>query len=134
PDPPSILGATMKTILASLVTLALGCATAPAETLYLVRNGESRAVIVSADQRHAASAELLRDYAEKVTGVKLDIVDAAPAAGESPRVVIRLGGLDLLPAGIDAESLDREGFILFADPRGLTIAGATPWGVEYGVF
>ncbi len=108
--------------------------------LRLVDNGKLQAAVIvpeAADTQTMAAAELLVEYIERASGAKLPIQLEGKledkGAVHQPVVYVGSGHLvQSLNLGID--KLDADGFVIHADPNGqIVIAGATPWGTEFGV-
>ncbi len=110
------------------VAIFLGlCFTLPAAgQVSLVRDGEARAVVVTADEptetAEYAAAELVR-HVEQATGVQLDTVVESEAP-EAPHTRVYIGVTETGPHhGVDADNLPREAYILRSVGNDLLIAG-----------
>ena len=89
-----------------------------------------RAVDASPSVKYAA--EELRDFTERMTGVRLPIVEVGEVSGVSlPRKAIVLGNAARLAAG---KKVDDDAFRLVARPPHLYVEGSDVRGVLYGVY
>ena len=135
-------GATMRIQLIGFLSAAVLCTpSASAAPVTLVRDGRASAVIVVPDGPPQRAVAELRDYIEKATGAKLDIVPESGLTGDPPRGSrIFVGACQAAKRVVDLAQLQPEGFViktegndLFIVGRDKTVAGLDMEGTHYGV-
>ena len=104
--------------------------------MYIVQNGKSDFVIVTADSSDECiqtAANELQTYLEKISGAELEIVSEADFDGEK---AIVLGETELQKSikSIDRSQIKEDGFVLYSDGAYLLIAGEDSRGTLYGVY
>lgn len=107
--------------------------------MMLVNKGQSNAVIVIPDKSTGQinrAANILSDYINTATKVKLPVVKEKEAPAYANRIRIWLGQSNYIQKQkIGFTSLGNDGFaIIFPDARNIIVAGATDWGTEFGVY
>lgn len=103
----------------------------------LVKDGQSEVSIVlsaEASPQLREAAEVLQDFFERSTGVRLEVHE--DQGRESGKSVIYIG---TVPAGsrvpYDLSELDDDGFVMGGvDPHTFVIIGGSDWGTEFGVY
>ncbi|MDO8539159.1 MAG: DUF4838 domain-containing protein [Opitutaceae bacterium] len=122
-----------KTILLTFLLAAF--ASLSAAPITLVENGRARAVIVVPDAKPSRAVADLRDYIEKATGARLEVVEErAPGSGSRPAggSLIFVGACGAAKRAVDLARLQPEGFVIKTDGSDLFIVGrdATDAGLE----
>lgn len=116
------MNARLRTLACVLLLSAVGGSASTATTL--VDNGRAEAVIVVADARKSGPAAELRDYVEKASGARLDIVEERQL-GQRGRTGARVfvGPVEAAKRVVDLAKLQPEGFIIKSDGADLFIVG-----------
>jgi hypothetical protein len=116
-------------ILPVAMSLLFSCTRAPIE---VVKNGKafSRILADKADSVDLQAAELLQDFIEQITGVKLEIV---PAESGIRKGDILIGNFQLPVEGIDTGNITEDGFALMTTDGYVRIVHGTGKGSIYGV-
>ena len=104
--------------------------------MYIVENGESEFVIVTAedaDECIQTAATELQTYIEKISGAKLDVVADSEFDGKKAVVLGETALTDTLTE-TDRTQIAEDGFLLYSDGDYLLIAGEDSRGTLYGVY
>jgi hypothetical protein len=95
-----------------------------AAPIALVENRQARATIVVPDGKTSVAAADLRDYLEKATGARLDVVEEGKLAAARPAgAKIFVGATTAAKRMVDLAKLQPEGFVLKAEGGDLFIVG-----------
>ena len=102
--------------------------------MYIVENGETDFVIVTADGADACimtAVEELQTYVEKISGAKLrHVTESSYAEGKA----IVLGETGLNVTDTDCSAIGEDGFLIYSDGEYLLINGEDSRGTLYGVY
>lgn len=102
--------------------------------MYIVENGETDFVIVTADGADACimtAVEELQTYVEKISGAKLQHVTESSYT-EGKAIVLGETGLDITDT--DCSAIGEDGFLIYSDGEYLLINGEDSRGTLYGVY
>ena len=100
--------------------------------MYIVENGKSDFVIVTADNTDeciATAVNELTTYVERISGAELQTVTESEYTSGN---AIILGNTDII--SIDTSSIKEDGFRLYSDGEHFVISGSTSRGTLYGVY
>ncbi|OHB58251.1 MAG: hypothetical protein A2Y12_02450 [Planctomycetes bacterium GWF2_42_9] len=140
-----------RLIIVMAVILFGTVAYADSKAIFLVKEGENRAIIVvPAETKYEAKegenpkypqkslreiAEVLSEYIKKSTGISLNIVSESNSVHDRP-IQIHIGITEYVKKrGLEINKLDEEGFILDSmDSAKIVIAGPTSYGTEFGIY
>lgn len=146
-----------NSLLASLCLTLTGAAIAMGADVTLVQDGQARCAIfvaseVMADdkpvvglkfaeaeaerqrQRLRASVQDLAAYVEKMSGTKIEIVTAVPAAGDE-RIPILVGDLAAARFGPPGKSAPyKQGFRVVVSPKGVGLLGESALATSYAIY
>lgn len=102
--------------------------------MYIVENGETDFVIVTADGADACimtAVEELQTYVEKISGAKLrHVTESSYTEGKA----IVLGETGLNVTDTDCSAIGEDGFLIYSDGEYLLINGEDSRGTLYGVY
>ena len=128
-----------RELLGLLAAVSTLCNLSPgAEPIRIVEEGRARAVVViprDCDDQTRAAADLLVEYAKRSSGATLPIAEEPARQTPEGHAGIYVGPCDYV-RGLDLklDRLDDDGFVIRGvDAEHLVIAGATPYGTEFGV-
>ncbi len=130
-----------KNLILTACLLAATSVPASVPPITLVEAGRAQAVIVVPHGSTSAAATELRDYVEKSTGARLEIIDEGKIAAVSPSLArVFVGATEAGKRVVDLPKLQPEGFVirsrgrdLFVIGRDETEAGAAVDGTYYGM-
>lgn len=110
------------------------CAPEVNTPMYIVEDGETDFVIVTADDADACiitAVEELQTYVEKISGAELEhITESEYADGKA--IVLGETGLDITDT--DCSTIGEDGFLIYSDGEHLLINGEDSRGTLYGVY
>lgn len=102
--------------------------------MYIVENGETDFVIVTADGADACimtAVEELQTYVEKISGAKLQhVTESSYIKGKA----IVLGETGLVITDTDCSEIGEDGFLIYSDGNYLLVNGEDSRGTLYGVY
>jgi len=105
--------------------------------MYIVENGESDFVIVTADGADECiltAADELQTYIKKISGVTLEHITESEYAEGSKAIIIGETELEDNITAVDRNQIGADGFMLFSNGTNLLIAGGDSRGTLYGVY
>jgi len=97
----------------------------------IVKDGKASARILADKKNHIDSraAELLRDFIERISGAKIEIL---PAESKAQKGDILIGNFQLPVQGIAAENITEDGFALTTTDGYIRVVNGTGMGSVYG--
>lgn len=105
--------------------------------MYIVENGESNFVIVTADGADdciLTAAEEFQTYINKISGVTLEHITESEYTEGTKAVILGETELEDNIITVDRAKIGTDGFMLYSDGNNLLIAGGDSRGTLYGVY
>lgn len=105
--------------------------------MYIVENGESDFVIVTADGADdciLTAAEEFQTYINKISGVTLEHITESEYTEGTKAVILGETELENNIVTVDRAKIGADGFMLYSDGNNLLIAGGDSRGTLYGVY
>ena len=105
--------------------------------MYIVENGESDFVIVTADVADECiltAVEEFQTYINKISGVTLEHITESEYTEGTKAVILGETELEKNIVTVDRAKIGADGFMLYSDGNNLLIAGGNSRGTLYGVY